>query len=46
MIQAMTVKKSAHKQNTAVHIYVSTAANVAAPDAYELLEYEVADVVC
>jgi hypothetical protein len=32
-IQAMTVKKIAHKKKTAKHMYVSTAANAAAPDA-------------
>ena len=39
----MMVKKMAHKKKTATHMCVSTAANVAAPDAYERLEYEVAD---
>ena len=34
-IQAMIVKKTTHRKSMAVHVYVSTAASVFAPDAYE-----------
>ena len=41
-IQAMIVKKTTHRKSMPVHVYVSTAASVFAPDAYEWLEVVVA----